>query len=696
MNALTFIIPFVCSVSLNSALSLRGATFDAREGRPYLEARKLEQATEWKEALEMFEQLVSSRSEFTDYALLGIGRCYRQLEKPERARDVLEKLLSDLPQSPVVPYARVELGAALADLDLLGESVVQLEQALGIEPSSINKPEVLHLLASTYLKMGRQDNALRTFKRICKMAPRSDQALLSAEHLAETGGVPEKLEATRVYVAQKQWEMAIDVCQQILGDGGADSGQQARVLLELARAYAGADRSSEALETYAAVAERFASSSFGAQALLESATLNARQRHREDAVWIWQRLRNEYPRMPQAVQAQWELARAYDRSGISKEAIAQYAKFAHEHPTSFLADDALFRAGLQSYLSGDYVRAAELLVEATNAASDRLTDDAPYWAGKAYLASGKTHIAAHYFSRSAQVRPAGFYSYRAWAALRELSMIGFTRANRVPLGDRWLMILPSKLSTPTARRKAVIAASPPARLSEPAAKLARRATFLIRHQLPEADWELDKLRLMNVSSNPLQLAQLFLYVEAFHKCVSTAEGLSADAIGQSRVTSLLPYLYPLAYAQQVDKLALTAGLDPLLVHAVMREESRFSGTLVSSAGAIGLMQVIPTTGRWVASQLALDDYDEHSLFDRDVSLTLGTWYLGYLWKEFDGNLIHVLAAYNAGPGNVRRWLNADNVPEDVDGFIETIPLDETRNYIKKVLGTYGNYLQLYR
>jgi soluble lytic murein transglycosylase-like protein/TolA-binding protein len=520
--------------------------------------------------------------------------------------------------------------------------------------------------------------------------------LSGAEYLAETGDVSGKLEAVRVYVAQKQWETALDVCQQVLYDASADSGEQAQALLELGKAYAGADRPSDALDTYATVAERFAGSSFGSRALLESAKLNVRREYGARAVWLWQRVRNEYAGTPQAVQAQWELARSYDKNGLPEQAVAQYAKLAHDHPTSFLADDALFRAGVRSYLSNDYARAAELLVEATNMASDRLADDAPYWAGKAYLALGKTHIATHYLSRSAQVRPAGFYSYRAWAALRELSMIGFRRAHRVPLGDRWLMILPARLSTASARRKAVLAASPPTGLSEPAANLARRAAFLIEHQLPEADWDLDKLSVMNAVPDRQRLAQLFLHVGASDRCVSTAVGLGSSAGSGSRVANLLPHLYPLAHGQRVDTLASAAGLDPLLVHSVMREESHFRGTLASSAGAVGLMQVMPSTGRWIALKLELEDYNDDSLLDRDVNLALGTWYLGYLWKEFDGNLIYVVASYNGGPGNVRRWLDADNGSEDVDAFIESIPLDETRNYIKKVLGTYGNYLQLYR
>jgi soluble lytic murein transglycosylase len=696
MNILVLVTPLVLSTSVTSALSLRSATFDAREGRPYLEARRLEQSSEWDMALRAFEELASSSAEFADYALLGMGRCYSQLGRPRQARRALQRLLRAFPKGPAVPYARIELGRALAQMGLFEESAQELEQALGIQPSSVNKPEVLYALASTYVKIGMQDKVLRAFERVCRLEPRSEQALKSAARLAEAGNPREKLVAARTYNAQRQWQQAIGVCEQILDDPAAGETQQAEAMLELARGHRGAGNPSEALETYSTLSKWFSGSSSAAQALLESAAVNLREECAEQAVWIWQRLRNEYPDTLQAVQAQWELARYYDEAGDSESAMAQYAKLTHDHPTSFLADDAMFHAGVKAYISGNYGRAAEILVEATNHASDRLIDDAPYWTGKAYLAAGKTHVAAHYFSRAAQVEPAGFYSYRAWAALRELSMIGLARANRVALGDRWLMILPANASVPTARHKAIVAASPPADLGDATEKLARRAAFLIRYQLPEADWDLDKLSVANTHSGPIGVAQLFLSIGAFDRCLSIAEGMPANPGSQSSIDALLPYLYPLAHAERVRELASAAGVDPLLVHAVMREESRLSRTKVSSAGATGLMQVMPSTGRWIASQLGLEDYDDQSLYDRDINLALGIWYLGYLGKEFDGNIVHVLAGYNGGPGNVRRWLDAQDTSDDVDAFIESIPLTETRNYVKKVLGAYGNYLQVYR
>jgi len=690
------IVMLVASMGSSSPISLRSATFDARQGEPYLETRLLEQAGEWEGALEKFERIASSRSEFADYALLGAARAYREVGELDRARSALDELLSRFSESPAIPYARLELGRVLADSGLLRESATQIEQALGVQPSSVDKPEALYLLGSVYAEMGSEDKALRTFERLCKLAPRSDQALLGAEYLAGAGSTVGKLDAIRVFAARKRHETVIEICEQILEDESV-GGRRAGVMLDLARAYAGADRPDDAIEMYATVTDQFPDTSSGAQALLESASLSERRGYGADALWMRQRVRNEYPGTSYAVQAQWDLARSYDRGGMAEEALAQYVKLGHDHPGSILADDALFRAGLMSYLSEDYARAAELFVEATNVAADRLVDDAPYWAGKAYLAWGKSHIAAHYLSRSAQVKPAAFCSYRAWAALRQLSAIGFRRAYRVRLGKEWFMILPARLSPgESTRNKALFSASPPTGLSEEAQRLATRANFLLRHKLPEADWDLDKLILAVSPANPSVRAQLFLYVEAFDRCVDTAERASANPDGRTEFADILPYLYPLAHVRQVQELVSDTEIDPLIIHAVMREESRLNGKLVSSAGAVGLMQIMPGTGRWIASRMDIEGYDEESLPDRDVNLTLGVWYLNYLWDEFDGVLVHVLAAYNAGPANVKKWLAAGTGSEDLDVFIETIPFEETRNYVKKVLGAYGNYIQLYK
>lgn len=133
------------------------------------------------------------------------------------------------------------------------------------------------------------------------------------------------------------------------------------------------------------------------------------------------------------------------------------------------------------------------------------------------------------------------------------------------------------------------------------------------------------------------------------------------------------------------------NLNPLMVAALIRQESRFEPEIVSASGALGLMQVMPATGRWIAQQIGLAHY---SLTNPADNLYLGSWYFDYTHRTYQDNTLLALASYNGGPGNVARWLNRFGFG-DPDVFVEQIPFPETRGYVKSVFGNYWNYWQLY-
>ena len=129
----------------------------------------------------------------------------------------------------------------------------------------------------------------------------------------------------------------------------------------------------------------------------------------------------------------------------------------------------------------------------------------------------------------------------------------------------------------------------------------------------------------------------------------------------------LKIIYPFRYTEIITCWASTYQLDPYLVAAVIRSESRFRTNAVSHAGAIGLMQVTPTTGQWIAEQLNVEGFTEDALFDPDLNVKFGSWYLRHLLDQFNDSLEATLIAYNAGPTNLRRWQSGDGTifPETV-------------------------------
>lgn len=150
--------------------------------------------------------------------------------------------------------------------------------------------------------------------------------------------------------------------------------------------------------------------------------------------------------------------------------------------------------------------------------------------------------------------------------------------------------------------------------------------------------------------------------------------------------------YPLSYVQEVKAASAEFGLDAYLVMAVVHTESGGSAAAVSRAGAVGLMQIMPATGEWIAQKLGLSDYTEASLADAGTNVRLGCWYLSYLLDKY-GDTRTALAAYNAGPGNVDKWLCDETL--STDGALGDIPFAETAEYVKRVASAKNMYTELY-
>ncbi|MEG5046600.1 transglycosylase SLT domain-containing protein [Microcoleus sp. B4-C1] len=150
-------------------------------------------------------------------------------------------------------------------------------------------------------------------------------------------------------------------------------------------------------------------------------------------------------------------------------------------------------------------------------------------------------------------------------------------------------------------------------------------------------------------------------------------------------------LYPFPYLETIVKWSQDRKINPVLVTALIRQESRFMPAIKSSVGATGLMQVMPETAAWVAGQISLKKY---SLENVDDNVKLGTWYLDHTHDEYKNNSMLAVASYNAGPTAVADWLKRFSF-SDPDAFAEKIPFPETKGYVKSVFENYWNYLRIY-
>lgn len=147
------------------------------------------------------------------------------------------------------------------------------------------------------------------------------------------------------------------------------------------------------------------------------------------------------------------------------------------------------------------------------------------------------------------------------------------------------------------------------------------------------------------------------------------------------------WLYPIKYEEEVNKYCTMYNVETALVQAVMKEESKFNERALSASGAVGLMQIMPETGDWIAYTLHDKPGD---LYEVERNIRYGTWYLAELTNEFGGNKVLALSAYNAGRGTVWDWIEEFAWDKSFDEVNE-IPYPETRDYVKRVLRSYEKY-----
>jgi len=152
--------------------------------------------------------------------------------------------------------------------------------------------------------------------------------------------------------------------------------------------------------------------------------------------------------------------------------------------------------------------------------------------------------------------------------------------------------------------------------------------------------------------------------------------------------------WPVPFGLSVRDASQEFGLGPALVYAVMREESLYRPEVESAAGARGLMQLIPPTAKVLAGTLRVDGYEPSFLYQPEVNIRFGTFYLTQLLERFKGARHHAIAAYNAGPHIVEPW-NREYGPLPEDAFVDSVPYAETRRYLRRVLRSYRIYQILY-
>lgn len=372
-----------------------------------------------------------------------------------------------------------------------------------------------------------------------------------------------------------------------------------------------------------------------------------------------------------------------------------------EYPASSYIYRALFLAGTSHFRLGDYTAAQNVFMQAQAQALDAEDrSGAVFWIGKTHAALGDGEAAQAAYEQAAAMDPTGYYSERARDLILgrehyeppEMFDLGVDLNAERAQAEKWL--------------RSTFSIAPETNLSELGAlegdvRVVRGKEFWRLGLYEEARNEFEHLR-QDVSADAASTYRLMnffhdlgLYRSAIlaSRQVLTLAGMDdADTLGAPVLFNHIRF--GTYYPELVIPDAANYDLHPLFVWSMMRQESLFEGFISSSAGARGLMQIVPSTGQEIYNRSGYPpDFQPDDLYRPIVSINMGLEYLERQRERFSGDLVAALAAYNGGPGNAMIW--KELAPDDVDVFIEVIRFDETRNYVKNIQEIFSIYRRLY-
>jgi len=357
--------------------------------------------------------------------------------------------------------------------------------------------------------------------------------------------------------------------------------------------------------------------------------------------------------------------------GRTADAAAAFKSVAARYPGREVAAEALWEVGWAAYLARNPREADHAWTRITEIPGGRAHRvRALYWAGRARETITGRPAAERFYQRVRIEAPHSYY--------------GVLAARRGATGA-------SEATEPAIRlpdNPADAVANDPAYA---------RVEALRRIGLAEYAWE-ELEDAVNASvGDPVRLYGLtsaYVLDERYHLMLRVMRRhFTAMATAGQGPPALWEMLYPFGWRAEIYPAAQQAGLDPYLVAAIVREESNYYPRALSRAGARGLMQLMPGTAAPMAETRGWSFRGGELLDDPVANIQMGSSFLGSLFREF-GDPRLAIAAYNAGPGNVRKWWKARKT-DDIEAWVEQIPFDETRNYVKKVTLSWEEYRRLY-
>lgn len=601
--------------------------------------------------------------ELDDYVLAGLAQAAAQSGDAAGAEAAWSALIVQAPRSLLVPRAQLERGrllaargdgaaaAALAAARAGGDDEVRLAAALALGELALRAGDSAG--AAAQLDAARR---LQPGSPPAREAKRRLEALRARDPSLRPRGAGLQSEL-RLLLRERDYPAARQAADALLAVAPSPGVLRARADAEV-----GDGDVDAAVATLRLIVQHYPRTPEAADAQLRSATVLWNRDRNAEAAARFSAYLERWPGGAGAPEALYALARIAQGDGRSDAAMAGYRRLIAAAPASRQAREARWRIGWITYQEGRWQDAAGAFSAAAQGGGPADAPDAWYWRARSLERAGDRDGAVRGYRALLDAAPGSYYAY--WAEQR---VEGRPAA-------------PGTVAAPT---PVAIGAPPP---GADAYHWQKARELTAAGVLGPARREMEAVERASGSAPDVAAALPRAY---------QAAGGYRDAIrlASARGEATAAILYPLAFWPQVSRAAEAERIDPLVPIALMRQESLFDPGARSPADARGLMQLLPSTAERVANSRGLPAPADR-LYDPDVNITLGVAHLADLLRSYDGDPLRAFAAYNGGEEAVARWQQRfGTLPPDE--FVESITYRETRDYVKKVIGNYRRYQQLY-
>jgi len=642
-----------------------------------------------------------------DHIFYYIARSLLMQKKYEQSEEYYDKVLQNFPDSIWVEMASLES----ADLYFLQEDYAGAQERyfdfMNNYPESGLLPYSIYQLAVCMEKNGRAADAFSFYKRIWLEFPASEyagDALLEIERLVEEGAIAsfspslddlygraESLFSSYLY--QEAAEQLIELIN-VYPRNSFTGELYASTCFKLGMSYYNMGEYDDARDWLLLCYEESPASSVAHAALFFLGRAYTNLDNNTQAVSYYERVLDEYPSSIYGDDALYRMGRIYSIDNNAQKAIESFDRVFREYPSGDKTDEALWELGWIQYKSGNWSGAETSFSNMAELFSGTgLQEKALYWQAKCHEKLGEKDAALQLCRRITGLRNYSYYTFAAEklaGSLGSSAPIPAVNTGLSPQSPGTREMLPGIFED---LDKDIANTDGWVDHITKALELIRLGFYnsaAIEIGQGEYILEEDPERALEIATLYYNAQDYFKSLQLIH---TNMDNIKKDLSGDHLAYAYFLY-YPYGFREVIDKYSLEYGIDPLFVLAVIRQESNFKADAGSYAGARGLMQIMPATGKNIAGQIGLSDYQDDMLYQPETSIRMGIFYLDQQLDNFDGNLAYCLGAYNGGPGAMSGWVSRFGGKSE-DEFIEHVTYLETKEYIKRVLGNYYFYRMLY-